>query len=168
MSPACRHHPNSSRGAARHPSRVFGDRKACRGRGGPRLSPAGKPLLVRYDLKRIAAVVERDALRNRPTGMWRDGDLLPVADAEDVVSLGEPATPLVPLNTIAAPDRCAGGLLVNDESRLPTDSFKARGLAMGVDGPRTGHDAARPADERQRRPVASAKEPDFATYAHFR
>jgi len=95
------------------------------------LSPAGKPLLVRYDLERIAAIVDRDALRNRPDGMWRYRELLPIVDSGNVVSLGEAATPLVPLIRMA--ERIgARSLLVKDESRLPTGSFKARGLAMAV------------------------------------
>ena len=95
------------------------------------LSPAGKPLLVRYDLERIAAIVDRDALRNRPDGMWRYRELLPIVDYGNVVSLGEAATPLMPLIRMA--ERIgARSLLVKDESRLPTGSFKARGLAMAV------------------------------------
>ncbi len=41
------------------------------------LSPAGKPLLVRYDLERIRTTVDRDELRSRPTGMWRYRDSFP-------------------------------------------------------------------------------------------
>ena len=47
------------------------------------------------------------------------------------VSLGETETPIVPLPTTAARDG-ASILLVKDEGRLPTGSFKARGLAMAV------------------------------------
>ncbi|HXC73701.1 MAG TPA: pyridoxal-phosphate dependent enzyme, partial [Sphingomicrobium sp.] len=89
------------------------------------LSRAGKPLLVRYDLAAAKRTLTRDSLAQRAPGMWKWRELLP-HDGEPV-SLGEPETPIVPL-------RKTGGanLLVKDEGRLPTGSFKARGLAMAV------------------------------------
>ncbi len=49
----------------------------------------------------------------------------------DIVSLGEAMTPLLPLPKISAKLR-GGEILVKDEGRLPTGSFKARGLVMAV------------------------------------
>ncbi len=95
------------------------------------LSRAGKPLVVRYDLERLAATVDRNDLAGRPTGMWRYREFLPVRRLENVVSLGETATPLVSLPAIAQ-RLGVDELLVKDEGRLPTGSFKARGLAMAV------------------------------------
>jgi threonine synthase len=63
--------------------------------------------------------------------MWRWREILPVRRAEDIVSLGEAATPVVPL-TRTGERYGASGLLVKDEGRLPTGSFKARGIAMAV------------------------------------
>jgi threonine synthase len=95
------------------------------------LSRAGKPLLVRYDLDGIKRVLNKDELKNRPSDLWRYRELLPVRRKEDIVSLGEAVTPLVPLPKIA--NKLGGGeLLVKDEGRLPTGSFKARGLVMAV------------------------------------
>jgi threonine synthase len=95
------------------------------------LSKAGKPLLVRYDLAGAAKALTRDALAGRPWDLWRYRELLPVRRTADIVSLGEAVTPLVPLPGLAA--RHGGGdLLVKDEGRLPTGSFKARGLVMAV------------------------------------
>lgn len=48
-----------------------------------------------------------------------------------IVSLGEVATPIVPLDKTAA-RAGAANLLVKDEGRLPTGSFKARGLVMAI------------------------------------
>lgn len=94
------------------------------------LSAAGRPLLVRYDLDAIAADFDRAALAARPDGFWRYREFLPVREARNRVSLGEVTTPLVAL---AAPEVGDGGeLLVKDEGRLPTGSFKARGLALAV------------------------------------
>jgi threonine synthase len=49
----------------------------------------------------------------------------------DIVSLGEALTPLVALPRTAA-RAGASELIVKDEGRLPTGSFKARGLALAV------------------------------------
>jgi len=88
------------------------------------LSRAGRPLLVRYDLEGVRAAMTKEALSARPLDMWRCRELLPMGD---VVSLGEIATPLVSL------ERSGGAnVLVKDEGRLPTGSFKARGIAMAV------------------------------------
>jgi threonine synthase len=95
------------------------------------LSRAGKPLLVRYDLAGVRSALSKDALAARPQDLWRYRELLPVRRTENIVSLGEAVTPLVQLANSA---RAAGGgeLLTKDEGRLPTGSFKARGLALAV------------------------------------
>jgi threonine synthase len=93
------------------------------------VSRAGKPLLVRYDLEAAVKTLNRDSLREREPGMWKWRELLP-HDIEPV-SLGEAETPIVELPNIAAREG-ASTLLVKDEGRLPTGSFKARGLAVAV------------------------------------
>jgi threonine synthase len=92
------------------------------------LSRAGRPLLVRYDLDGVARALAKDALIARPTDLWRWRELLPVRRTENVVSLGEIETPLIPLLKSGG----GGNVLVKDEGRLPTGSFKARGLVMAV------------------------------------
>ncbi len=95
------------------------------------LSRAGKPLLVRYDLPAIAKALSKPALAARAPDLWRYRELLPVRHTRDIVSLGEAMTPVVALPRLAA--KLGGGeLLVKDEGRLPTGSFKARGLVMAV------------------------------------
>ena len=89
------------------------------------LSRAGKPLLVRYDLEAAARTLTRESLAAREPGMWKWRELLP-HDGEPV-SLGEGETPIVPLTHTGG-----ANLLVKDEGRLPTGSFKARGLAMAI------------------------------------
>jgi len=93
------------------------------------LSRAGKPLLLRYDLEAAKQTLTRESITRRETGMWKWRELLP--HEGEPVSLGEPETPIVPLPNIAARE-AASNLLVKDEGRLPTGSFKARGLAMAV------------------------------------
>ncbi|KAA0680194.1 threonine synthase [Azospirillum brasilense] len=95
------------------------------------LSKAGKPLLVRYDLEGVRGALTKDALAGRPQDLWRYRELLPVRRVQDIVSLGEAVTPLVALPKLAA-KLGAAELLVKDEGRLPTGSFKARGLVMAV------------------------------------
>lgn len=95
------------------------------------LSSAGKPLLVRYDLPAVARAVRRQEVERRPQSLWRYRELLPVRRADDIVSLGEQFTPL--LHLPATSERHGGGdLIVKDEGRLPTNSFKARGMALAV------------------------------------
>ena len=95
------------------------------------LSDAGKPLLVRYDLPGLADSVDQDMLAARPADMWRYREFLPVRDTASIVSLGESMTPLVPLHKVEA-ETGSAQVLVKDEGRLPTGSFKARGLALAV------------------------------------
>jgi threonine synthase len=89
------------------------------------LSRAGKPLLVRYDLEAAKRTLTRDSIAEREAGMWKWRELLPHACPP--VSLGEGESPILPLTRTGGPN-----LLVKDEGRLPTGSFKARGLVMAV------------------------------------
>jgi threonine synthase len=95
------------------------------------LSRAGKPLLVRYDLAGVKKSLSREALAQRPHDLWRYRELLPVRRVENIVSLGEAVTPIVAMPNLAK-KLTAAEILVKDEGRLPTGSFKARGLAMAV------------------------------------
>jgi threonine synthase len=79
----------------------------------------GLPLRVDYDLTSPPAP---EALSGRPASLWRYRELLPVA-ASHAVTLVEGWTPLVEVGP---------GLLVKDEARNPTGSFKARGMTMAV------------------------------------
>jgi threonine synthase len=93
------------------------------------LSKAGRPLLVRYDLNKLSKSITREELSARPADLWRYREFLPVRRTEDIISLGEFRTPLVRLSKL---ETGAGQLIVKDEGRLPTGSFKARGLCMAV------------------------------------
>jgi threonine synthase len=90
------------------------------------LSSAGKPLLVRYNLAALAGSVSKEALAARPADIWRYREFLPVRSVENIVSLGESFTPL-----LHAP-RFGAEVWIKDEGRLPTGSFKARGLCLAV------------------------------------
>ncbi len=96
------------------------------------LSRAGKPLLVRYDLDGVRKALSKETLARRPADLWRYRELLPVRRTGDIVSLGEAVTPLVRAAQARPARLGAAEILVKDEGRLPTGSFKARGLVMAV------------------------------------
>lgn len=95
------------------------------------LSEAGKPLLVRYDLEALGKSISKDDLKERLPEFWRYREFLPVRQSENVVRLGELMTPILPAPKTQAKLGC-GEILIKDEGRLPTGSFKARGLALAV------------------------------------
>ncbi len=95
------------------------------------LSSAGKPLLARYDLAALRREIGPEDIEARAAELWRWHELLPLPRAADRISLGEIETPLIALLRSERP----GSLrppLVKDEARLPTGSFKARGLCVAV------------------------------------
>ena len=83
----------------------------------------GAPLLVLYELQPDPAL--RDEIRRRPPNMWRYREVLPAQPGDDVVTLGEGCTPLLP-------SRLAPNVWLKDESKNPTRSFKSRGMAAAV------------------------------------
>ena len=97
------------------------------------LSKAGRPLLVRYDLDKMASAITKEEIGAREGGFWRYREFLPVTKSENVIALGETTTPLMQLPTMASKLSVnSERLIVKDEGRLPTGSFKARGLALAV------------------------------------
>ncbi|HEY7280238.1 MAG TPA: threonine synthase [Actinomycetota bacterium] len=101
-------------------------------RGVHHLCDCGGALLVDYDLDTAGRTLDRDAVGARARGgMWRFRELLPVEDPASIVSLGEGGTPLVDSPRLAA-SLGLGKVLVKDDGRNPTGSFKARGAASGV------------------------------------
>lgn len=91
----------------------------------------GKPLLVRYDLDRAAKSLTKESLRARRSDLWRYREVLPVADDQNIVSLGEGWTPLFRAARLAA-SLGVESLFIKDESQNPTQSFKARGMTAAV------------------------------------
>ena len=95
------------------------------------LSPAGAPLLVRYDLPTARSQADRDAVERGARSLWRYAPLLPLRDLCNLVTLGEGLTPL--LETPRLGERIGSrNLLIKDESANPTGTFKARGMAVAV------------------------------------
>jgi threonine synthase len=94
------------------------------------LCGCGGPLLVHYDLAAIRGQWKREDLHGSVESMWRYSPVLP-AELSDAVTLQEGWTPLTRANSL---QRLLGAtdLWIKDESRNPTDSFKARGLSCAV------------------------------------
>jgi threonine synthase len=90
-----------------------------------------RPLWVRYDLDRVREQFPVESLAGRPSDLWRYRELLPYADADSIVSLGETATPILTAARLGS-ELGLAHLQIKDESRLPTGSFKARGMAMAI------------------------------------
>ena len=85
-----------------------------------------QPFLVHYD----SPWPTRDAITPR-WDMWRYGAVLPLADGEEPVALGEGTTPMRSIPGLAKEVGVAM-LWVKDEGLNPTASFKARGMSAAV------------------------------------
>lgn len=95
------------------------------------LCQCGSPLLARYDLDKIAASVHKEDLLSRSKNLWRYREFLPVQKEDNIVTLGEGFTPLLPAKNLGKTLGLAQ-LYIKDEGLNPTGTFKARGAAVGV------------------------------------
>src|SRR5436305_1423603 len=95
------------------------------------LCDCGKPLMVAYDLERAARTMRKDQLAGREPTLWRYCEVLLVTDERNRLTLGEGFTPLVSAERLGASLRMPQ-LYIKDESLNPTQSFKARGMAVAV------------------------------------
>jgi threonine synthase len=95
------------------------------------LSNTGQPLFVRYDLDAVRGAVSKKDLLKREPNLWRYTELLPMSKNDELVDLGEAVTPLVRLNRLEK-QLGARRIDIKDEGRMPTGSFKARGMAVAV------------------------------------
>jgi threonine synthase len=73
---------------------------------------------VHYDFATPPRLRERN-------DMWRYADVLPIDDDSEIVTLGEGRTPLLQSHS-------RSNVLIKDESKNPTRSFKSRGMAAAV------------------------------------
>ena len=89
------------------------------------LSDDNAPLLVRYFLDKISGAISKDIIVQRNPDMWRWREFLPLPLEMEPISLGETETPLIAFSKLP-------NVFIKDEGRLPTGSFKARGMAVAV------------------------------------
>jgi threonine synthase len=94
-------------------------------------SECGYPLLARYDLTTASQKITKKQFQQRPAGLWRFRELLPVRDPRYIITLGEGGRPILSLKNIG---RKLGlnNLYLKDEGSNPTGSFKALGLSVAV------------------------------------
>ncbi|MDR0609529.1 MAG: threonine synthase [Planctomycetaceae bacterium] len=86
-------------------------------------------LSAQYDF--VSNTLTQGDLRQRSATMWRYREFLPVGDAENIVTLGEGLTPVIPLTCFSEITGCCR-VFYKDESLNPTCSFKARGLSVAI------------------------------------
>jgi threonine synthase len=91
----------------------------------------GYPLLARYNLTAASRKLVKEEFQQRPAGLWRFRELLPVRDPKFIVTLGEGGRPILSLKNIG---RRLGlnNLYLKDEGSNPTGSFKALGLSAAI------------------------------------
>ena len=87
-----------------------------------------KPLFPEYDLDAVGRVVTRESLTTREKSLWRYRELLPLPPEVEPITLGEGGTPLLRAKRFGS----GLDLWVKDEAQNPTQSFKARGMAVAV------------------------------------
>src|SRR5215467_2424079 len=91
----------------------------------------GRVLAPRYDLARAARTMTKEALATRPASMWRYTEIMPCREPDQIVTLGEGWTPLLPVPGLASITGLENAY-IKDESRNPTGSFKDRGLGSAI------------------------------------
>ncbi len=90
-----------------------------------------KPLMVEYDLEKASQTLTKESLKAQVSTLWRYAEVLPVENKSNQLSLGEGWTPLQKAETLGAKYDLKN-LYIKDESLNPTQSFKARGMALAV------------------------------------
>jgi threonine synthase len=91
----------------------------------------GGKLEILYDYDAIADKIDKKDLAKRPPGVWRYLEFLPITDRKNIVTLGEGGTPLLEAKNLAR-ELGMRRLLLKDETRNPTSSFKDRPMSVGV------------------------------------
>lgn len=90
----------------------------------------GGALLFRYDLVQVAEKISKRILEKREDTFWKFIEMLPLSSSKSIISLGEPYTPILRLS--GSRITAFKNLYVKDDGRLPTGTFKARGMAVAV------------------------------------
>lgn len=90
-----------------------------------------KPLFPIYDLAKAARTLTKDSLGQREKSLWCYREVLPLPAEVEPISLGEGGTPLLQARNFGR-ETGLTSLWIKDESVNPTQSFKARGMAVAV------------------------------------
>jgi threonine synthase len=97
----------------------------------PRCGPMDGILDIGYDLDRVRAAWQQNPLERRPRSLWRYEELLPLEPAAIPRHWPDGFTPVIDAARLA---RHLGirQIVLKDEGRNPTGSFKDRSSAVGV------------------------------------
>ena len=88
-------------------------------------------LEARYELSKMNGKEWMKALKQRPEGLWRYAEVLPIYDLNNIVSLGEGGTPLIKSRALASMLGLKH-LYIKDERQGPTASFKDRQATVAI------------------------------------
>ncbi len=91
----------------------------------------GGILEARYDIDKIRQDVAKESIASGPASLWRYGALLPVDDLDNRVTLSEGWTPMLSATALGESIGCSN-ILIKDEGRNPSGTFKDRGAAVAV------------------------------------
>ena len=94
-------------------------------------SVCSKPLFPIYDLRAAGRTLTRESLATREKSLWRYREVLPLPLDIEPTTFGEGGTPLLRASRFAS-RAGVNELWVKDEAQNPTQSFKARGMAVAV------------------------------------
>jgi threonine synthase len=97
----------------------------------PRCGPLDGILDIGYDMDRVAAAWGEKPLTERPLNQWRYAELLPLEPASIDFSWSDGYTPVIDTPRLAH-HLGVKQIVLKDEGRNPTGSFKDRSSAVGV------------------------------------
>lgn len=86
---------------------------------------------IYYDYEALKEVLSPAALSKREKGVWKYRELLPIVDSGNIISLGEGGVPLIHGRRLGEKIGLRE-LLLLDDTRNPTGSFKDRPMTVGV------------------------------------
>lgn len=86
---------------------------------------------IYYDYEKIRENLTKSVFFKRSFYQWRYRELMPIANDEYIISLGEGGTPLIKAKRLAE-KLSVKNLYLKDETRNPTGSFKDRGMSVAV------------------------------------
>ena len=84
-----------------------------------------------YDYEKIKEVLSPEILSRRARGVWKYDELLPIDERRHIITLGEGGTPLIATRRLGEV-LGLGNLMVLDETRNATASYKDRGMTVAV------------------------------------
>lgn len=91
----------------------------------------GRAIVARYDLEQAKRTFTLESLGGRVSSMWRYEELMPIRNAQHIITLGEGMTSLLATPRLGALIG-ATNLWVKDEGSNPTGTFKARGISAAL------------------------------------